>query len=160
MDTGDLAGSPAVSTIDDAIRQAIVEKFFEPTTVLYNSPVTGPNGVTSMQATPHQIEAPVMQIARDVWKANSTAITDAVMARLDTPVLVDQVTDLVTAAVVTRLTSEPDNRWSSNPQPSERQRMLAKVYDAVAEEFGRQCVEHLRATGGLMGILDAPQDSA
>jgi len=148
-----------VSTTDDAIRQAIIDKFFEPTTLIVSQPVFDPNGgPPHMQSFPSQTEAPALRVARAVWEANSQAITDAVMARLDIDALVEQTAAHVTQSVVARLLAEPDNRWSANPQPSERQRMLTKVYDAVAEEFGRQCVAHLRQTGGLMGILDAADD--
>lgn len=141
-------------SIEDAIREAIIDKFFEPVTLIVSQPVSSPNGTVSMQAVPTQVEAPSMKVARAIWDANSKAITDAVMARLDIDTIVEQCSAHAAKAVVDRLMTDP-GRWSSNPSPSERQKMLAKVYDKVADEFGRQCVEHLRQTGGLMGILEA-----
>ena len=145
-----------MSAVDEAIRDAIVAKFFEPTTIIVSQPVFDPNGgPPTMGVFPSQTEAPALRVARAVWEANREAITEAVMARLDIDAIVAQVVPLVTKATVDRLTADSGQRWSANPTPSERQKMLAQVYDAVAEEFGRQCVARLRETGGLQGILDA-----
>lgn len=148
-----------MTSIDDAIREAIIAKFFEPTTLILSQPAFDPTtGVSTVQTFPSQTEAPALRVARAIWDAKQQAITDAVMARLDIDTIVDSVVVKVTAVMVDRLMKEPDNRWSSNPTKSQRQIMLDSVYAKVAEEFGRQCVEHLRQTGGLMGILEAPQD--
>ena len=140
---------------EELLRQAVVDKFFEPSMVMMTTMAPGPNGIMQPQVYPSQTEAPSMRIARAVWDANQQAITDAVMARLDVDELVELVSAKTTKAVLDRLLAEPDRRWNAPPSQSERERMLAKVYEDVAAEFGRQAVEHLRRTGGLMAVLDA-----
>ena len=145
--------------VEQAIRQAIIDKFFEPTTLILSHPTfNSQTGQTEVITYPSQTEAPALKVGRAIWEANAAAITKAVMDRLDIDAIVEQTALVVTKAVVEHLTAQPAHSWSANPTLSERQKMLNKVYDQVADEFGRQCVEHLRTTGGLMGVLDAPRE--
>lgn len=148
-----------MSSIEDAIQQAIVDRFFEPSVLFTTHSVWNQQtGNTELVTQPTQTEAPSMRVARDLWEARHGAITDAVMKRLDIGALVEDVVEKVTEEMVKRLTAPPNN-WGHHPAKSERQVMLDKVYEKVAEEFGRQAVEHLRQTGGLLGILSGGEQS-
>ena len=143
--------------LEDAIQKAIIDKFFEPTPLVQTQMVYDNTGSQRMESSVALVDSPATRVAQEVWKANQSAITQAVMERLDLAAIVEQCSEKITAEVVKHLTAVP-NSWSSNPTPAARKQMMDKVYDQVAEEFGKQCVAHLRETGGLMGILTSAEE--
>ena len=146
-----------MDNIETAIRDAIVEKYFQPERLLQPVSVMS-DGTSRVEYHPTELPSPMSRVARAIWDNNKDAITNAVLARLDLDDVVQQCSAVITKEVVARLTAE--HGWSARPQASQRKQMLEKVYAMVAEEFGRQAVEHLRNTGGLMGVLEAAQEQS
>ena len=142
-------------TMEERIEEAIIARFFEPTWLIQTQQMLDPQtGQYRTEVVPTQIPAPLSVVAQAVYAAAKEKILASVLEQLDIDAIVAQWAPIIAKDVVAKLQTTPD-RWSSNPTATERRKMLDKVYEQVAEEFGRQCVEHLRQTGGLMGILDA-----
>lgn len=144
-----------MKSLEERIEQAIVDRFFEPSTAMYTQQVMNPNtGQYHTEVVPTQIEAPMSMVASAIYKEARAEIIRKVMAQIDIDAIVAEWAPIIATDVVRQLQSQPES-WRSNPSKNEREKMLEKVYEMVAEEFGRQCVEHLKNTGGLLAVLEA-----
>ena len=143
-----------MTDFEKAIQDAIVAKFFEPIGSTIAVQVVDPNtGQSRIEYQNQFYDPPVTNIARILYRNHENEILEGVKARLDLDDIIEKCVVEISNRVVTKLTEAPYS-WAAKPNASEKEKMLSKVYDRVAEEFGRQCVEHLKNTGGLMNILE------
>lgn len=144
-----------MKTMEERIEQAIIDRFFEASWMIQTQQILNPQtGQYHIESTPTQIPAPMTVVAQAIYNQAKAEIVRKVMEKLDIDAIVAEWAPSIAKDVVARLNEKP-NSWSAYPSKSEREKMLSKVYDAVAEEFGRQCVEHLKNTGGLLAVLEA-----
>lgn len=145
-----------MKSMEERIEDAIVARFFEPSWMMTTQYIPDPQ--TGM-STPHpvnsQIPAPMSTVAQAIYDHARAEIVRRVMEKLDIDAIVTEWAPLIAKDVIKQLQTVNDGHgWRANPSKSEREKMLEKVYEAVAEEFGRQCVAHLKTTGGLLNVLE------
>jgi hypothetical protein len=141
-------------SLEEQIEKAIVARFFEPTWIAQPQYVIDPQtGHGRSESVMMQQPAPMSLVSQAIYEKAKLDIVNAVLAKLDIDALVAEWAPIIAKDVIAQLQKTPD-RWAAKPSKSERDKMLEKVYEAVAEEFGRQCVEHLKNTGGLMSVLE------
>lgn len=144
-------------TMEERIEEAIVARFFEPGWIATPQFTVDPQGIGRNETVMSQIPAPMTMIAQAIYEQARTQILQKVIERLDIDAIVDEWAPKIAEDVVKQLQIKDGYGWQPHPSKTERGKMMDKVYDMVAEEFGRQCVEHLKNTGGLMGVLEAPK---
>lgn len=143
-------------SLEDQIANAIINKFFEPSWSIVTQPVYNPQtGQAHQELTPMQVPAPMEIVAQAIYNRAKADIIEGVLARINIDEMIEKWGPLIAKDVVNTLQEKDGRHWSPHPTPTERKKMLDKVYEAVAEEFGRQCVEHIKNTGGLMAVLEA-----
>lgn len=143
-------------TLEERIEEAIVARFFEPTWIVTPHMVSDPQtGLMHTEPAMTQIPSEMSTVAQAIYNKARAEIVRKVLEQLDIDALVAQWASKIAEDVVKQLQTAPNNGWSPQPNKTERQKMLDKVYEAVAEEFGRQCVEHIKNTGGLKAVLEA-----
>lgn len=143
-------------TIEERVEQAIIDRFFEPSWIAQPQYLVDPqSGQARTDTVMSQIPAPMTVIAQAIYDQARAEIVRKVIEKLDIDALVKQWAPQIAEDVVKQLQVKDGYGWQPHPSKTERQKMLDKVYEEVANEFGRQCVEHLKNTGGLMSILEA-----
>lgn len=142
--------------IEERVEQAIIDRFFEPSWIAQPQYIVDPqSGQARTDTVMSQIPAPMTVIAQAIYDQAKAQIVAKVLEKLDIDALVEQWAPQIAEDVVKQLQVKDGYGWQPHPSKTERQKMLDKVYEEVANEFGRQCVEHLKNTGGLMSILEA-----
>lgn len=141
-------------TLEQRVEDAIVARFFEPSWLMTSQPTYNNGMMTGSEVMPSQIPAPMTVVAEAIYAEAKDRILARVLDQLDIDAIVEEWGAHIAKDVVDKLQAVSPS-WQATPSPSAREKMLTKVYDAVAEEFGRQCVEHLKNTGGLMAVLEA-----
>lgn len=142
--------------LEERVADAIVQKFFEPAWTMSTQQVVDPStGQYRTELVPYQTSAPMSMVAQAVYDQAKADIIERVIRQIDIDAIVEQWAPVIAKDVVEQLQVKDGYGWQPHPSKTERQKMLDKVYNAVAEEFGRQCVEHLKSTGGLLNILEA-----
>lgn len=144
-----------MTTLEQRVEEAIIARFFEPTWLVSTHPIVDPNtGQYRTETGMSQIPAPMTVVAQAVYDRARDEIVRKVLEQMDIDAIVAEWAPVIAKDVVKQLQVTPE-AWRAAPNKSERQKMMDKVYEDVAAEFGRQAVEHLRATGGLMAVLEA-----
>lgn len=141
--------------LQQRIEDAIVAKFFEPTWAMTTQQTFDQQGTLRLELVPMQVQSEMSRVAAAIYDAAKDRIIARVLETLDVDQIVEEWGGRIAQDVVAKLQENNSNHWSATPTKTERQKMLDKVYEQVAEEFGRQCVERLRETGGLMAVLEA-----
>lgn len=144
-----------MKSMENLVEEAIVARFFEPSMSFQLQQTIDPStGQIRSENMPVLLPAPMTTVAEAIYSQARTQIIQKVIERLDVDAIVAEWSSQIAKDVVAKLQEMPAS-WHSNPSKTEREKMMDKVYDNVAEEFGRQCVNHLRETGGLLGILES-----
>lgn len=142
--------------IEKRIEDAIVARFFEPSWTIVPTMVTDPtNGMVRSEPMMSQIPSGMSVVVQAIYDQAKDEIVRKVIEQLDIDALVAQWAPIIAKDVVEKLQVKDGYGWQPHPSKTERRKMLEKVYEAVAEEFGRQAVEHIRSTGGLRAVLEA-----
>jgi hypothetical protein len=145
-------------TIEQRIEEAIVARFFEPSWVFSTQVLYSNSGqVVGSTITPMQNDAPMSTVAKAIYDAAKDELVLKVIESINIDEIVESWAPKIAEDVVKKLNETPG--WNAKPGSSEREKMLDKVYNQVADEFGRQCVEHLKNTGGLMRVLEGGEPS-
>lgn len=146
-----------MSTLEERVEAAIVSRFFEPSWIVSPGMVTDPStGHVRSEPMMTQIPSEMSVIAQAVYDRARIEIVRKVIEQMDIDVIISEWAPLIAKDVVSQLQKVNDGYgWQPKPSATERAKMMDKVYDMVAEEFGRQCVEHIKNTGGLMAVLEA-----
>lgn len=141
-------------SFEERIEEAIVARFFEPSWMTLSQQMLDPStGQYRTEIVPTQIPAPMTTVAQAVYDQARAEIIRKVMEQVDIDAIVAEWAPIIAKDVIKQL-QEPPNQWSTRPDISSRKKMMDKVYEDVAAEFGRQAVEHLKSTGGLMAVLE------
>lgn len=146
-----------MQTMEERIEKAIIDRFFEPSWMVVPITVSDPQtGGMRIEQTYSQTPSEMSNVSQAIYDAARAQIIAKVIERMDIDAIVAEWSPKIAKDVVRQLQVDPSYGWSSNPSKTARQKMMDKVYEDVAVEFGKQCVAHLKETGGLMNILEAP----
>lgn len=144
-----------MKSLEERVEEAIIARFFEPSWIVSTGAITDPStGMMRTEPVMSQIPSEMSVVARAIYDQVRDEIVRKVIESMDIDAIVAEWSPIIAKDVIIRLNADDRSGWLAKPGPSERRKMMDKVYENVATEFGRQAVEHLRKTGGLMAVLE------
>lgn len=147
-------------SLEDQIRDAIIERFFAPIQTLDEVTRFSSDGSGNSwkELVPGNRHSPMQVVANHIYANKGPEIIAAVLERITLDEIVEAVVPKIVEQVVKTFDTRNDSSWQK-PGEEARRKMNEAVWQRVADEFGRQAVAYLQATGGLQPVLGAVIES-